>query len=316
MFALKNRLRVNTSAIAIGLAGLSFYGGVIGAQAQTTSAPKSAQTPPQQTATQQTPANKMQAQPIPSQTPTGVFGFMDDSTVLTKGVFNPKYLLNPSSGGQSQTWEQKLTLNYGFASNFQAGIAISYVPTYNSNNNPDNKITSVVIPLQYVFVQRMQNGTGFALVTTLSMGRETITRQPNETQWEIDNHFVLDHDFDGRYFIGTNIGYTASNNYNALVNDPSGTFYLQVGGTIKLNPYLYWGVQLQLSQQLNSYFTKPEGWASFIGTSIAMPLTPHFTIAASYMRQMIGGIDAIPQARLNTQDFSQNMGRLVLSVTF
>lgn len=254
--------------------------------------------------------------PRPSNTPTGLFGFMDDSTVIAKGAINPKYTFNPSTGGGSQTWQQKLTLNYGVSERFEAGVAITYTPTFKTAPNADTRALMFNVPLQYVFVQRMQNGTGFALVSNFGIGRETIAQQPNQTQWTIDNHLVLDHDFDGRYFIGTNLGYTANDSFNADVKSPSGTVYWQIGGTMKVNSHLYWGVQAQLSQQLNNYFSDPEGWAGFIGTSISVPINARFTFAASYMRQIIGGINGTPSARLNTQDFSQNMGRAVLSFTF
>ena len=254
--------------------------------------------------------------PRPSNTPTGLFGYMDDSTVIAKGTINPKYSFNPSAGGNSQTWQQTLTLNYGASDRLEAGIALSYAPSFYNNQNADKRSFMVNVPLQYVFVQRMQNGTGFALVSTPAIGRQSVAGQRDQTQWSFDNHLVIDHDFDGRYFIGTNLGYTAADNYNSTVNNPSGTFYWQIGGTVKVNSHLYWGIEAQLSQQLNNYFSDPSGWAGFIGTSISVPINHRVTFAAAYMRQIIGGVNGQPSARLNTQDFSQNMGRAVLSFSF
>lgn len=253
---------------------------------------------------------------LPSNTPNGLFGFMDDSTVIAKGVFNPQYAFLPSWSGGTQTPNQKLTFNYGVTERFEAGIALSYAPTYNGGNVDNSRFLNVSLPMQYVIVQRMQNTTGFALVSTPALGWEDFTGAPGNRQWSFDNHVVIDHDFDGRFFAGVNIGYLAANTYAKSGRTPGGTLYVQGGGTVKINDHFYWGAQVQWSQQLSDFFSDPSGWAAFIGTSISVPLNHHVTFSAAYMRQLAGRENDNPSARLNTQSFSQNMGKLAVSVYF
>jgi len=254
--------------------------------------------------------------PIPSNTPHGLFGFMDDSTVIAQGVFNPVYTFLPSWSTGTQTWNQKLTFNYGVTDRFEAGLAISYAPTIDTGNIGNSRLINLSLPLQYVFVQRMQNGTGFAILSTPTIGWEDFNNQASNRQWSFDNHFVLDHDFDGRFFAGINIGYTASNTYARSGRTPGGTLYLQGGGTVKITPHFYWGIQAQISQQLNDFVSDPSGWAAFLGTSVSVPLTSTATLSAAYMRQLVGRENDTPSARLNTQSFSQNMAKAMLSLYF
>ena len=254
------------------------------------------------------------AKPTPSNTPDGLFGFMDDSTVIAAGKRKLKYQFLPSNGGGTDDWGQRLQINYGFTDNFLAGLALQYQPSNGPQANDASNTVSVLVPMQYVFVQRMQNGTGFALVTTANIGRTHNAALPGETQWSLDNHFVLDHDFDGTYFIGTNFGYTAG--ATDWAKSPNGTFYVQAGGTIKFSPHFYWGVQFQLSQALSSFFSNQAGWAGFVSTSVSMPINSAWTLSAAYMRQVVGGENANPSARLNTQNFSQNLGKVALAFVF
>ena len=253
---------------------------------------------------------------IPSNTPHGLFGFMDDSTVIAQGVFNPVYTFLPSWSTGTQTWNQKLTFNYGVTERFEAGLAISYAPTIDTGNIGNSRLINLSLPLQYVFVQRMQNGTGFAILSTPTIGWEDFNNQASNRQWSFDNHFALDHDFDGRFFAGINLGYTASNSYSRGVQAPSGTLYLLGGGTVKVTSNFYWGLQFQISQQYNNFISDPSGWAAFLGTSISLPLSPYVTFSAAFMRQLAGRENGNPSARLNTQSFSQNMGRAALSFNF
>lgn len=256
------------------------------------------------------------ADEIKSKTPTALFGFVDETDVIDKGVINPKYFFNPSLSPGSQTWEQKFQVNYGVTERFEAGLAITYAPTFNVGGVNDNRVTSLVAPLQYVLIQRMQNGTGVAWYSVPSIGWQNNGSLPSQNQWSFDNHLAIDHDFDGKYFLGFNLGYTAANTYGSGQSNPSGTVYVSAGYTVKFGHNVYWGVQAQLSQQLNSYFTDPAGWAAFVGTSVSIPFSPSFTLAATYMRQIVGGVNGMPQANLNTQDFSLNRGRVVLSFYF
>lgn len=257
-----------------------------------------------------------QEAPIKSSTPSGLFGFMDDSTVIGQGVFNPQYSFTPSWSAGSQTLSQKVTLNYGVTERFEAGLAVNYAPTLNAGNGGNSHSWNVSLPLQYVFVQRMQNGTGFALVSTPALGWQDFNNQSSNRQWSFDNHLVIDHDFDGRFFAGINIGYTASNTYARSGRTPGGTLYLQGGGTVKITPHFYWGIQAQISQQLNDFVSDPSGWAAFLGTSVSVPLTSTATLSAAYMRQLVGRENDTPSARLNTQSFSQNMAKAMLSLYF
>lgn len=50
--------------------------------------------------------------------------------------------------------------------------------------------------------------------------------------------------------------------------------------------------------------------------SVSIPLTPAWTISGAYMRQVVGGENANPSARLNTQNFSQNMGKVAIAFVF
>lgn len=257
-----------------------------------------------------------QEAPIKSSTPSGLFGFMDDSTVIGQGVFNPQYSFTPSWSAGSETLSQKVTLNYGVTERFEAGLAVSYAPTLNAGNAGNSHAWNLSLPLQYVFVQRMQNGTGFALVSTPALGWQDFNNQSSNRQWSFDNHLVIDHDFDGRFFAGINIGYTASNTYARSGRTPGGTLYLQGGGTVKITPHFYWGIQAQISQQLNDFVSDPSGWAAFLGTSVSVPLTSTATLSAAYMRQLVGRENDTPSARLNTQSFSQNMAKAMLSLYF
>lgn len=257
-----------------------------------------------------------QEKPIPSNTPNGLFGFMDDSTVISQGVFNPQYTFLPSWSPGTQTLGQKVTFNYGVTERFEAGVAVGYSPTVNTGNVGNSSFWNVSLPLQYVIVQRMQNGSGFALVSTPALGWQDFNNQPGNRQWSFDNHLVIDHDFDGRFFAGINIGYLASNTYARTGRTPGGTLYLQGGGTVKIMPQFYWGVQFQISQQLNDFLSDPAGWAAFLGTSISVPLSHTVTFSAAYMRQLVGRENDNPSARLNTQSFSQNFGRAALSFYF
>lgn len=254
--------------------------------------------------------------PIPSNTPHGLFGFMDDSTVIAKGALNPVYTFLPSWSAGTDSLNQKLTLNYGVSDRFEAGLAINYEPTVNAGGIDNSRLVNVAVPLQYVFIQRMQNGSGFALVSTPALGWENVTGGPGNRQWSFDNHIVIDHDFDGRFFAGVNIGYLASNTITREGRTPGGMLYLQGGGTAKINDHFYWGLQFQLSQQLNDFFSDPSGWAAFLGTSISVPINHRVTFSAAYMRQVAGRENDNPSARLNTQSFSQNMGRAALSFNF
>lgn len=257
-----------------------------------------------------------EANEIKSKTPTALFGFVDETDVIDKGVINPKYFFNPSLSPGSQTLEQRFQVNYGVTERFEAGLAFTYAPTFNTGGINDNRVTSLVAPLQYVLIQRMQNGTGVAWYSVPSIGWQNNGSLPSQNQWSFDNHLAIDHDFDGRYFLGFNLGYTAANTYGSGQSNPSGTVYVSAGYTVKFGHNVYWGVQAQFSQQLNSYFTDPAGWATFIGTSVSIPFSSSFTLAATYMRQVAGGINGMPQASLNTQDFSLNRGRVVLSFYF
>lgn len=256
------------------------------------------------------------AEEIKSKTPTALFGFVDETDVIDKGVINPKYYFNPSMSPGSQTWEQKLQVNYGVTERLEAGLAITYAPTFNSGGMKDNRVTSLVAPLQYVIVQRMQNGTGVAWYSIPSIGWQNNGALPSQNSWSFDNHLAVDHDFDGRYFLGFNLGYTAANTYGSGQNSPSGTFYVSAGYTVKFDPNIYWGVQAQFSQQMNNYFSDPAGWAAFLGTSVSIPFSSSFTLAATYMRQIVGGVNGVSGASLNTQDFALNKGRVVLSFYF
>lgn len=254
--------------------------------------------------------------PIKSNTPNGLFGFMDDSTVIAQGVFNPIYTFLPIWSAGTQTLTQKMTLNYGVTDRFEAGLAVNAAPTVNAGNVNNSSVWNISLPMQYVFVQRMQNGPGFALVSTPAIGGEDFSQQPSNRQWSFDNHLVIDHDFDGRFFAGVNIGYTASNTVARSGRTPGGTLYLQGGGTLKVTSNFYWGLQFQISQQLNDFVSDPSGWAAFLGTSVAIPLSSYVTFSAAYMRQLAGRENDNPAARLNTQSFSQNIGRAALSFYF
>ena len=260
------------------------------------------------------PEAKPEPKPVPSNTPDDVFGFLDDSTVLNAGTRKLKYVFLPSSGGGSATWTQKLALNYGATDNLEIGLAVAYQPTISTLPGESTRQLSVQAPMQYVLVQRMQNGTGFALITTPSIGTSRAAGQPSASNWTLDNHFALDHDFDGRYFIGLNVGYTAG--ATDWRQSPSGTFYIQGAATAKLNPYLYWGVEVQASQQMNGFFSGNAGWATFAGTSISVPMSAQVTFSAAYMRQIAGRETANPSANLNTQNFSQNLGKVALAIYF
>ena len=252
--------------------------------------------------------------PIPSNTPDDVFGFLDDSTVLAAGTRKLKYTFLPSSGGGSATWGQKIALNYGATENLEIGLAVLYQPTDSTLPGNSSRQLTLAAPMQYVFIQRMQNGTGFALITTPSFGTTRNSSTMGETNWSLDNHFALDHDFNGTFFIGLNLGYTAGAT-NGRQN-PSGTFYIQGAATVKLSPHFYWGVELQASQQMNGFFSGNAGWATFAGTSISVPMTSSFTFSAAYMRQLAGRETSNPAANLNTQNFSQNMGKVALAFYF
>ncbi len=260
------------------------------------------------------PAADPAGKPIPSNTPDDVFGFLDDSTVLGLGTRKLKYVFLPSSGGGSTTWGQRVGLSYGATENFQFGATVTYQPTDSSIPGNGSRQFTLQAPMQYAFVQRMQNGTGFALITTPGFGTTRNSGQPGQTNWSLDNHFALDHDFNGTFFIGLNLGYTAG--ATSWRNDPSGTFYIQGAATVKLNPHFYWGVELQASQQMNGFFSGNAGWATFAGTSISVPMTPHVTFSAAYMRQLAGRETSNPAAHLNTQNFSQNMGKAALAFYF
>ena len=52
-----------------------------------------------------------ESRPILSNTPHGLFGFMDDSTVIAKSAFNPVYTFLPSWGSGTQTLNEKLNFN-------------------------------------------------------------------------------------------------------------------------------------------------------------------------------------------------------------
>lgn len=252
--------------------------------------------------------------PIPSNTPDDLFGFLDDSTALSAGTRKIKYVFLPLSGGGSATWGQKLAFDYGATDNLEVGLAVFYQPTISTIPGDGARAFSLQAPMQYVFVQRMQNGTGFALITAPSIGTSRTGGQPGETNWTLDNHFALDHDFDGRYFIGLNFGYTAG--ATDWRKSPSGTFYIQGAATVKFTPHFYWGVEVQASQQMNGFFSGNAGWATFAGSSISMPITQHVTFSAAYMRQLAGRETSNPAANLNTQNFSQNMGKAALAITF
>ena len=254
------------------------------------------------------------AKPIPSNTPDGLFGFMDDSTVISAGINKLKYQFLPTSGAGAAAWAQRVGISHGVTDNFLAGIAFTYQPSSGPTQSDDSRTFTLTVPMQYVFVQRMQNGTGFALVTTASIGRTNDNALPGTNQWSLDNHFALDHDFDGTYFIGTNFGYTAG--ATDWAKSPNGTFYLQAGGTIKFSPHFYWGVQAQISQALNGFFSNQAGWAGFVSTSVSIPINSAWTISGAYMRQIVGGENANPSARLNTQNFSQNLGKVAIAFVF
>jgi hypothetical protein len=256
------------------------------------------------------------ASEIKSKTPTALFGFVDETDVIDKGVINPKYFFNPSLSPGNQIWEQKFQVNYGVTERLEAGLALSYTPTLYSNGENNFRVTSLTMPLQYVLLQRTQNGTGIAWYTIPSFGWQNNGPLPLQHTWSFDNHLAIDHDFDGQYFLGFNLGYTAGNTYGGGLKDPSGTFYVSAGYTVKFDRIIYWGLQAQFSQQLNNYFSDPEGWAAFIGTSVSIPFSEKFTLAATYMRQIAGGVNGMPQARFNTEDFSLNRGRVVLSFYF
>ena len=199
---------------------------------------------------------------------------------------------------------------------FQSGLAIAYAPTLNPEIFSHSKALILSLPLQYVFLQRMKNSSGFALVSTPAFGWDNFKNQPSNQQWNFDNHVVLDHDFDGRFFAGINLGYTASYSYSRGAQTPSCTLYVQGGGTIKFTSDFYWGLQFQMSQQFNNFISQPSGWAAFLGTSISMPFSQYVTFSAAYMRQLIGRENDNSLARLNTQSFSQNMGRAAISFNF
>jgi hypothetical protein len=253
---------------------------------------------------------------IKSKTPTALFGFVDETDVIDKGVINPKYYFTPALSPGSQTWEQKLQVNYGVSDRLEAGVAVTYAPTLNSGGINDYRVTSIVVPLQYVLVQRMQNGTGVAWYSIPSFGWQNNSALPSQHTWSFDNHLAIDHDIDGKYFLGFNLGYTAGNTYGGGLKEPSGTWYVSAGYTVKFGTNVYVGAQAQFSQQFNNYFSEPEGWAAFLGASFTIPFSPSFTLAGTYMRQIVGGVNGMPQANLNTQDFSLNRGRVVLSFYF
>ncbi len=257
-----------------------------------------------------------QAEEIKSKTPTALFGFVDETDVIDKGVINPKYYFNSSGSPGSQTWEQKLQVNYGVTDQLEAGLAITYAPTFNTGGINDNRVTSIVAPLQYVLIQRMQNGTGVAWYSIPSFGWQSNGNLPSQHTWSFDNHLAIDHDFDGRYFLGFNLGYTAGNTYGGGRTDPSGTWYVNAGYTMKFDPNVYVGVQAQFSQQLNNYFSDAAGWATFLGASFTIPFSQSFTLAGTYMRQIAGGVNGVPSGDLNTRDFPLNKGRVVLSFYF
>ena len=261
-------------------------------------------------------AQRTEASEIKSKTPTALFGFVDETDVIDKGVINPKYYFNPSLSPGNQSWEQKFQVNYGVTERLEAGLAVTYAPTFNTGGINDNRVTSIVAPLQYVLIQRTQNGTGVAWYSIPSFGWQNNGNLPSQHTWSFDNHLSVDHDFDGRYFLGFNLGYTAGNTYGGGQAARSGTWYVSAGYTIKFDPNVYWGVQAQFSQQFNNYFSDPAGWAAYLGTSVSIPFSQSFTLAAAYMRQIAGGINGNPQAHLNTQDFALNKGRVVLSFYF
>ena len=261
-------------------------------------------------------ASLAQAQNIKSKTPTALFGFVDETDVIDKGVINPKYYFNPSISPGSNTWEQKLQVNYGVTEKFEAGLAVTYAPTINSGGINDYQVTSLVAPLQYVLIQRIQNGTGVAWYSIPSFGWQNNSGLPNQHTWSFDNHLAIDHDIDGKYFLGFNLGYTAGNTYGGNLRDPYGTWYVNAGYTVKFGSNVYVGAQAQFSQQFNNYFSDPAGWATFLGASFTIPFSSSFTLAATYMRQIVGGVNGLPQADFNTKDFSLNKGRVVLSFYF
>lgn len=261
-------------------------------------------------------ASYAQAQNIKSKTPTALFGFVDETDVIDKGVINPKYYFNPSMSPGSNTWEQKLQVNYGVTDKFEAGLAITYAPTINSGGVNNYQVTSLVAPLQYVLLQRTQNGAGIAWYTIPSFGWQNNSQLPSQQTWSFDNHLAVDYDIEGRHFLGFNLGYTAANTYGGGLKDPTGTWYASGGYTVKFGTNVYVGAQVQYSQQFNNYFSDPAGWAAFLGASFTIPFSPSFTLAATYMRQLVGGVNGLPQADLNTQDFSLNKGRVVLSFYF
>lgn len=254
-----------------------------------------------------------QTREIKSETPTALFGFVDETDVLNKGVINPKYYFNPTMSPGTQSWQQKLQLNYGVTDKFEAGLAITYTPTTNSNGATDNQITSLYAPLQYVLIQRMQNGTGVAWYSTPSFGWQNNNSLPNQHTWSFDNHLAIDHDFNGKSFVGFNLGYTAGNTYDGNLRAPYGTWYVNAGYTEKFGTNIYLGAQIQFSQQFNDYFSDPAGWATFLGASFTIPFSPSFTLAGTYMRQIVGGVNGKPQDNLDTKNFDLNKARLVLS---
>lgn len=256
---------------------------------------------------------RAQEKPLPSNTPTGLFGFMDDSSVIARGAINPKYGFFPAWSAHSQTLTQRMTLNYGVSDVFEAGVSAIYAQDSSSGSTADTTVLGLSAPMQYVFVTRVQNGTGFALVATPTITRNRDPLSRDTTGWTLDNHLVLDHDFGGKYFLGMNVGYTLAGDTRSEAN---GAFYLQGGGTIKFTDWLYWGVQLQLSQQLVKPLHDPSGWAAFVGTSVSLPVTKHLTFAAAYMRQIAGGERTNPIAHLNTQSFSRDLAQVVVSLGF
>jgi len=252
-----------------------------------------------------------------SRTPDGLFGFVDESSVIHQGVINPKFEFLPSWSPQSKTLEPKIILNYGVADNFKTGVAIGYSPTLSANNEATSQLTTISFPLQYVFQARTVNGTGIAILSQFFLGREIVVNGNNNNQLAFDNHIAIDHDWNRTYFAGVNLGYTAQNRFSANGQQtPSGTLYAKGSISMKINPHLYWGMQLQISQQLENFFSRPNGWASFVGTSVAIPISSKFSISAAYMRQMIGAEKDQPAARINNQNFSQNMGRVVIDYYF